>query len=549
MDRNSPPWNVSQLARDLARERPAHTYASYQTFLQKNMLDRLHLQQRLRDAKIARGEDPKGVHVQRTTRARTRAVPTTSGRPRVAGGMSVGELHAAFAPRSSSIESLDELESGESESEEEEMDEADLLRFEERQTHTDEPRPTPAKVRKREAFTLDDRELLLRRLGELLGEVQWERDDAPPELGAPFWASLEQAAPRHSARSWMLHFERSARQYWRTAMDRCALRLSPSSVFYDGQEGSEEPEDEASEPEDEAPEPSDEPEAANEPDEDAADAADVESAMREGHAPVDSPSTPHAPLSAVPRRLTPSVTPRRAPQDTPTGPDSSADVSALVGPVQTPPSQEASAAYTPYSVRVGQRRDHHDAKATARKQQAHLPPPAAPSPLDERANRTSSPLIGTLPRSAPRPTAAAAPSPSPVRRVRHSLTALPEPAHAWRSSAFRAPQYAVEQRRARAEYEARVWELCSDFALTSPAQLVPFMEPEEGDIDGCRRRLEAYLDSLADYYDTERTTILELLEAQLGSFEQVVRVLDIQQRSLERSFERSRSMDRSRTAK
>ncbi|KAI3624814.1 hypothetical protein CBS14141_003242 [Malassezia furfur] len=76
--------------------------------------------------------------------------------------------------------------------------------------------------------------------------------------------------------------------------------------------------------------------------------------------------------------------------------------------------------------------------------------------------------------------------------------------------------------------------------MTSPAQLVPFMERAEGDVDACRDAVEEYIEALAHHYDTERTTVLELLETQLGSFAQVVRVLDVQQRAAERSGSRTR---------
>lgn len=550
MDRTAPPWNVSRLARELSRERPAHTYSSYQTFLQKNMLDRLNLQQRLRERHAERGGHLDGVHIPRTSRARS-AQPAASERParrpRVAGGLSVGELHATFAPRSSSVESLDELDEdgaaeaadappAESSSEEEPMDEAEMLAFEARQTHVDAPRPAPHR-RRHEAFLPEEHEQLVNRLVDLLVETHWGRDadadgtvnvdEEPPVPPPAFWDEMSRIAPRHSARSWMLHFERSAPTFWRTATDRFLLRMSPSSLFVDAERSVVQSGDESAA-------------RASQPDVPAADesrVADESQPAPQSDAPPDaSQPTPQASGSAAPAGPSASTPMRPARRmahahNTPRASWGDAEAAAAV---HTPKSHGP--AYTPYSVRVGQRRDHHDAKAHARERHDAEFGSAAPSPLGRRTPASAPPARPAAPVEAT--------PPSPVRRVRHSLGAPGAPGwpslQPWRSEATRASQYGVEQRRARAEYEARVWELCSDFALTSPAQLVPFMEPAHGDVERCREAVEEYIDALADYYDTERTTILELLEAQLGSFEQVVRVLDIQQRSLERSMERSR---------
>ncbi|WFC96442.1 hypothetical protein MBRA1_003099 [Malassezia brasiliensis] len=579
MGRTPPPWNVSRLARTLARERPAHTYASYQTFLQKNMIDRLNLQQRLRDLRAERGSTLDGVHVPRS--ARTRATPqphvpterAASLRPRVAGGMSVSELHAAFVPRSSPTESLDELEEDEPDaqderagagagdpsdgtsSEEEPMSEAEMLAFEAQQTHVEEPRTAPTR-RRREQFLPEETELLVNHLVELLIVTHWGRDiddegavNVDEELPSPpasFWEEMERDAPRHSARSWMLHFSRNTQRFWRTATDRFLLRLSPSSLFVDAEQSvvkGEAATKEAEEAADEAEAAAAVQASANQDAEphaagaaaEATSASEASTASAASATPEAGPSlsptrpdasasTPHAgPATSTPRRTA------HAPHtlDTPSSTDA-ADVSASLA-VYTP--ETRGEAYTPYSVRVGQRRDHHDAKAHARERHSAPFQDAAPSPLTRRA-----------PSSVPRIQRRTSPSPARARPVRHSLGAPGSPmlVPLWGSGGRPAALAAVEQRRARAAYEARVWALCSEYAMTSPAQLVPFMERAEGDVDACREAVEEYMEALARHYDTERTTVLELLETQLGSFAQVVRVLDVQQRAAERSGSRSR---------
>lgn len=158
---------------------------------------------------------------------------------------------------------------------------------------------------------------------------------------------------------------------------------------------------------------------------------------------------------------------------------------ALAGDVHTPESQAIPPQYTPHSVRVGQRSGHHDAKVSAR---AHLEriPPEAPSPTVERHAAG----VRTQPR-------------------RVSL---------------------AEERMARALYEARIWELCADYGLASPRQLVPFLLPVGGDVDRCRRRMERHMRQLAQRYEMDVATLIELLAAQHGDLKQLTTVLDIQQR-------------------
>ncbi|WFD01015.1 hypothetical protein MYAM1_003775 [Malassezia yamatoensis] len=672
MNRSNPPWNVSRLARILSRERPAHTYSSYQTFLQKNMVERLNLQQKWRESRAEHGFELNQEHVPRNQRVKSHhAAHATSSRPdrtnvsppRVAGGMSVGELHAAFAPRSSSVESLDELDepqnqianeqqalhSSVSESEEDSMDEEEMLAFENRHLHHHTPRPPPTK-RRHEAFLPEEVDHLVDQLVNLLSELRWGQIQLPdghwevdieaelPTLNASFWKQLESTFPRHSARSWMLHFERNASTLWSTATDRYVLRVVPSpSGALDTQTESRSVSSE--EQIESHPRQANRLESSSFPDastsqssetmQDGSDAgtqegsgetsqrgSDASSQDRRGSSPASNPkhssttstnaenANSEAPQSlrrvrstarpsdhetsqplesnqaptlskkqatnpiqradansdaysdppsshtvhrtkvrGVPSTSTPKRASRRprSIQDTPDSSMDAANVSNAL-PIQTPESRKST--YTPYSVRVGQRKDHHQAKAHARERQEASLSEIMPSPLR-----------GTEPRLTSRSASRSVPA-SNFHSVddKHGLSwstdmiDLSGALRPWQSEARRTSQFKIEQQLARAQYEARVWELCSDFALTTPAQLVPFMMQAEGDVDGCRKRLEEYIDALAWEYDTERTTILELLETQLGNFQQVIQVLDIQQRSFERSMERERStLQRSRS--
>lgn len=136
-----------------------------------------------------------------------------------------------------------------------------------------------------------------------------------------------------------------------------------------------------------------------------------------------------------------------------------------------------SATYTPQSVRVGQRSGHHDAKVLARGG-VH---PEEPSPTTERH-----------------------PASQPSRAEKH---------------------------RARALYEARVWELCADYGFSSPRQLVPFMLRASGDVDACREYVRQYMESLSHKYTLDVPTLIEMLEAQRGDAKLLTRILDIQLRA------------------
>jgi len=156
-------------------------------------------------------------------------------------------------------------------------------------------------------------------------------------------------------------------------------------------------------------------------------------------------------------------------------PQAPADVTPSPSPssVHTP----ESTTHTPQSVRVGQRSGHHDAKVLARGG-VH---PEEPSPTVERH-----------------------PALPPSRAERH---------------------------RARALYEARVWELCADYGFASPRQLVPFMLRASGDVDACREYVRQYIEGLSHKYTLDVPTLIEMLETQRGDAKLLTRILDIQLRA------------------
>ena len=186
------------------------------------------------------------------------------------------------------------------------------------------------------------------------------------------------------------------------------------------------------------------------------------------------------------------------------------------GEAHTP--KEGTAHFTPLSVKMGQRKGHHDAKASARASRTDVPR-EAPSPSEERH-------------------AAAAPSPSPVRgthvhepwppvarrRERRSL-ALGELRAAARSSP--ASVRRSEREAARAAYEAAVWALCDELGLASPHQLTPFMLRARGDVGVCGDLVEEHMGLLAEDYALPLAIIWELLDAQRGDLAALERVLAV----------------------
>lgn len=82
----------------------------------------------------------------------------------------------------------------------------------------------------------------------------------------------------------------------------------------------------------------------------------------------------------------------------------------------------------------------------------------------------------------------------------------------------------------RAQYEVKVWELCTDYGLSSPAQLLPFMRTVGADVARCRERLRKYVYMLAHHYRTSIEHIVEMLRVQDGDFDQLVRTMDVMAR-------------------
>ena len=156
-------------------------------------------------------------------------------------------------------------------------------------------------------------------------------------------------------------------------------------------------------------------------------------------------------------------------------PQAPADVTPSPSPssVHTP----ESTTHTPQSVRVGQRSGHHDAKVLARGG-VH---PEEPSPTVERH-----------------------PALPPSRAERH---------------------------RARALYEARVWELCAAEGVASPRELVPLRRRAWGGGAAGRGDVRQYIEGLSHKYTLDVPTLIEMLEAQRGDAKLLTRILDIQLRA------------------
>ncbi|WFD24985.1 hypothetical protein MEQU1_003692 [Malassezia equina] len=484
------PYNVSDIARTLARMYPAHTYYSYQFFLQQNLMERLNLLRRLEERQAQRGGSggPTALPLQHRPAPPTRSLTSSSLE-------SLDELFEEAHTLASTTAEEAPAEAHEmtaDESEEEEMDEEAILAFEAlHQSRQPETQPaegdtdagsgdhqalahdapmmeaastdaTPVRDRAAPA-PAEDEPAAHAQPQDALFEEPGER--APPTAPAAQSTPLRRL-PRVSVLQ--AHVER--------LIDALVETLDSSGM------------------------------EASSMDLEAQLAAPIPADVLERVADACAPPRPslmawqqYAELHA--RTLWQTALDRwslRATPSMPPSPDGSErSVSAvLAGTMHTPESQAIPPQYTPHSVRVGQRSGHHDAKASAR---AHLEriPPEAPSP--------------TMERHAP-------PMHAPPRRA-----AL------------------AEERMARALYEARVWELCADYGLASPRQLVPFLLPVGGDLERCRRRLERHMRQLAQRYDMDVATLVELLEAQHGDLKQLTTVLDIQRRGRSRRWSRTPS--------
>ncbi|WFD32915.1 hypothetical protein MSPP1_003968 [Malassezia sp. CBS 17886] len=148
------PWNVSEVARRLAHDRPWHTYMSYQSFLQSHMHGRLRLAQRAlqaepraralvlatgvaRDASMHSVDELLSEELARGRKRTANQVPldgrsAESEEVESAGEVSADEVSAdeVSADEESADEESEEVESEEVESEEEEVDEDVLMAFE-----------------------------------------------------------------------------------------------------------------------------------------------------------------------------------------------------------------------------------------------------------------------------------------------------------------------------------------------------------------------------------------------------------------------------------
>lgn len=507
------PWNVSDIARTLARLRPAHTFYSYQFFLQQNLRERLNLVRRLEERKAQRGtgDAPTALPLHSRSAPPARSVTPSS-------LSSLDELYEEAQALDDHAEAADAVEERDvarappaDESEEEEMDEEAVLAFE--ALHHSRTGPSPAK------------EATGAGASSAVGVQDDQMDEEPQdtEAGAQPLGDAHGPAPAPTApavEASMLEAPVSAHAdedalfeepgepgapVARTAPPRRAPRVPVSQVHEEQLVDALVHELDASGMD------------AASVDTEAQLAAPIPADVLERVADACAPPRPtlaawqtyaelHARTlwqTALDRwslRATPEApaSPALSELEAPASPDGSERMvdAALAGDVHTPESQAIPPRYTPHSVRVGQRSGHHDAKVSAR---AHLEriPPEAPSPTIERH---------------------AAAVPTPPRRV-----------------------MLAEERMARALYEARVWELCADYGLASPRQLVPFLLPVGGDVDRCRRRIERHMRQLAQRYEMDVATVIELLEAQHGDLKQLTTVLDIQRRGRTRRQSRALS--------
>lgn len=548
---NGPPWNVMSIARLLATVRPVHSVWSYQTYLTKNIDDGAMLR---RQVAARKPEKSTGRLLRQRPPRVTRSAPA---RP---------PLEEIETTEEESVSSFDELEDDEEEevfdaaeempepeephapaadsapdtqeapdeSEEEEINEDLLIQLEARRRQA-EPRPAssardtgapsaPAEAAHDEAgpASAAERDLLTQKLMDLLVRTGWapegsEEDEdvfesaaaAPP---AALWQQLADMSP-YSANAWRREFGQNKATYLRAARDRFLLRFSARDIF-------------------------------------------SQDADRSTHSVV-SPRADQAPARDA------SLSAQEA--DEALGAPEPADES------HTPESTRSAHRHTltPRSVRVGQRREHHDAKVAARV--AHSDPdfeePEFESPsVGHHAPRahvatppSASPAARRLPATAPRPirrtslgrTTSDSAAARPLRRPRLSAPSrravggwgeLPAPwdeqeeddgssvsadTSAASFEAAAASARAAREAYLRAQYEARVWELCADYGFQSPAQLIRFMRPAGGDVAHCRTRVEEYIEMLAERFEMEPEAVVDLLHVQRGDLDQLERTLEI----------------------
>ena len=443
------PYNVSHLAREMSRRWPRHSYASYQTYLQKNMYGNLNL--------YRLGNTAEGVPLRKRVMTYAGAAPPAS-----------AELDATTpAGNEAEEDELEDLEqeapappAAEAESDEEIFDEDEILRFEQEQRRTSSlaERVAPRSLYERRCahapFADDEKEGLCEMLAVLIDNPDKASDNEllASAAGAPgpeFWEAVADSFPQHSSAAWRAHFESHRLELLRAAhgVARAGLPARTDSRR-SSVSNTPEPEADAPEPDADAPAPSfvsDEPLAT------------------QGMTPSRTQST---------RQLS----------RTPTG-----DMS--------------------------QRLEHHNAKAAARAEQS-LDDVESPTEQLPWHAEVDSPRSRTVPTFRRRASVHRDAMSSPLAEGED----LPMP---WADA--RASRLA----RARADYEADVWQLCDRYGFSAPAQLLPFMRQASGDVEICATHIERYLARLAGHYGVTSARIREMLRVQEGDLNQLCRTMDV----------------------
>ncbi|WFD34336.1 hypothetical protein MCUN1_001175 [Malassezia cuniculi] len=525
---NPEPWNVSHLARVLAKRFPRHPYHSYQTYLQKNLYDNRML--RL----LVRQNNTEPVQVRTQPRQlpsgmvmRERRIPSQT--PSYSRGVSEELVSAEVAMHEVEEEDEeDQLAEDEQEEEEElvneqvvrgatqetrgtpqrtqtarplgqsaeaeviEVDEAEVLHYERQRRSTTEivklvaPRSLYERRSAHPPFTREEKEGLCEMLAVLIDTAVYSDNEllACPAAhpGVEFWEAVAEAFPVHSSAAWRAHFEshklellHSARQVARP--EDAQHRLADDATTDNDDE---------------------------------ADAAAVLGAIIDDTRDVSSSSDVSAELAA-PSEVT-------FLSDAPLA-------SYVTTPSHITPRHKNGrfpATTTPRSpADVNQRLEHHKAKVSARAE--HM------SPDEEESSPTAALPIRHAWRDAPGDRT------EPVIRARTSVTrdVLSSPLLGDDDAADSLPRPWLNDKperrlsRSRAAYRAQVWELCERFGFVGPSQLKDFMVAANGDPDECALRVQQYLEDTADYYGVTTTKVCELLRVLRGDISQLFNTLDL----------------------
>lgn len=540
-------FNVSELARTLRELRPRHTYWSYQSFLTKNLRSGMNLMAKvdtinagpssvqalpmvMREIRTSTSSTPSGIGATAPGPASPPLPPTQSASSSPIASQSVSPPSRRSPSLNTSVNGANREPNDESE--EEEMDEADFQAFEAQYRGQTDPafvEPGSASADDQTAQTQlhkqlpavsasthhraprirqhSDRvkpehvRLLISKLVEILDTARMDIPDetqlAAIQVPSAVWAELAETVPDRTPSAWKSFFDEAKSQLWESAMQQHTSRLaearSSGRATANGESAQHEPVSDAR-PLISGRSPTREPAHARAsefvPTEPARNAPDALDAPRTASrsAMVESFSTPstHKPHDVRPFAST-----------------STEPVSVSAANVHTPQGQAIPPSFTPATVRIGQRSGHHDAKVQAREACSGLHD-EEPSPTMERRHGTSPVTPGS-----PMPNMSVF---SRLIRPHHSITR-------------------AERHRARALYEAHVWELCADYGLSHPKQLMPFMTRANGDVYRCRHRLQRYMERLSHKYRLGIPTLIELLEVHRGNLKLLIQVLDIQQRA------------------